>query len=98
MSLEIREALAPVIDWYQSDEVPGRNTADIVRDVVADLEADRKAALILARIVLAARSVEGGEAHRVLPAIWPIICEAEKLPSMPPRAGSTYHLKESSDG
>lgn len=94
MSIEIREALGPVIDWYQSDEHPRRNTVDIVRDVVSDLEADRKASLLLSRIVVAARSVDGGEAHCVMPAIWPIICEADKLPSMPPRAGSTCHLNE----
>lgn len=47
MSIAIREALAPVIDWYQSDEHPGRNTVDIVKDVVADLQDDRKAALKL---------------------------------------------------
>lgn len=86
MTLEVREALAPVIDWYQSDEVPGRNTADIVRDVVADLQEDRKAALILQKIVLAARRKSGDEAHCIMPEIWPYICEADKLSSMPPRA------------
>ncbi|WP_339696024.1 hypothetical protein [Celeribacter baekdonensis] len=50
MSLDIREALEPVIDWYQSDEVPGRNTVDIVRDVVADLVEDREAILNVQRI------------------------------------------------
>lgn len=43
MSLKIREELDPVIGWYQSDEVPGRNTVDIVRDVVSDLVDDRAA-------------------------------------------------------
>lgn len=43
MSLKIREALAPVMDWYQSDEHPGRNTVDIVQDVVSDLVDDRTA-------------------------------------------------------
>lgn len=88
MSLEIREALAPVIDWYQSDEVPGRNTVAIVRDMVSDLQEDRRAALILTKIVLAARRHEGHEAHRILPHLWPLIAEADKLPSMPPRIES----------
>jgi hypothetical protein len=88
MSIAIREALAPVIDWYQSDEVPGRNTVDIVRDVVADLQEDRRAALILAKIVLAVRKHGGDEAHRIMPHIWPLIVEADQLPSMPPRSES----------
>lgn len=85
MSIGIREALAPVMDWYQSDEVPGRNTVDIVRDVVADLQEDRRASLVLQKIVLAARKYEGDEAHRIMPHLWPLIAEADKLPSMPPR-------------
>lgn len=85
MSLAIREALAPVIDWYQSDEHPGRNTVDIVRDVVSDLQEDRAASLLLTKIVLAARKHAGDEAHRIMPHIWPLIAEADKLPSMPPR-------------
>jgi len=88
MSLEIREALAPVIDWYQSDEVPGRNTGAIVRDIVADLQDDRRAALILTRIVLAARRHDGEEAHHIMPHLWPLIAEADKLQSMPPRIES----------
>ena len=88
MSLEIREALDPVIDWYQSDEHPGRNTVDIVRDVVADLQGDRAASLLLAKIVMAVRKHSGDEAHRIMPHIWPLIAEADKLPSMPPRIES----------
>ena len=37
--------LAPVLDWYQSDEHPARNPLDIIRDIVSDLQADRAAAL-----------------------------------------------------
>ncbi len=37
--------LEPVIDWYQSDELPERHPLDIIRDIVADLQSDRKAAL-----------------------------------------------------
>lgn len=50
MSLEIREALGPVIDWYQSDEIPGLNTVEIVRDVVSDLQEDRAACLKAQRL------------------------------------------------
>ena len=39
----IREALEPVLHWYQSDEHPDRSTAEIVRDIVADLQRDRAA-------------------------------------------------------
>ncbi len=37
--------LAPVMGWYQSDEHPPRDVLEILRDVVDDLRADRKAAL-----------------------------------------------------
>ncbi len=50
MSLEIREALGPVVHWYQRDEIPGRNTVDIVRDVVSDLQEDRAACLNVQRL------------------------------------------------
>ena len=36
--------LEPVLDWYQSDQ---RKPLDIIRDIVADLQADRKAALVV---------------------------------------------------
>lgn len=45
MSVKIREALEPVIDWYQSDEHPSRDTVDIVEDIVADLQMDRNDSL-----------------------------------------------------
>lgn len=38
--------LSPVIDWYQSDEQPAREPLDIIRDIVADLQIDRNAALV----------------------------------------------------
>lgn len=38
---DVREALEPVIHWYQSDEHPERPLAEIVADVVADLQQDR---------------------------------------------------------
>ncbi len=50
MSIAIREALSPVLDWYQSDEVPGRNTVEIVTDVVSDLREDRAALLNVQRL------------------------------------------------
>ena len=37
----VQAAVAPVLDWYQSDEQPPRPLAEIVADVVADLQADR---------------------------------------------------------
>lgn len=39
---EIGEAIAPVLDWFQSDEHPPRPTADILRDVVEELRNDRQ--------------------------------------------------------
>lgn len=54
MSIAIREALEPVLDWYQSDEVPGRNTVDIVKDVVEDLQKDRADSL---RLIAAGREL-----------------------------------------
>jgi len=50
VTLEIREALEPVIDWYQSDEHPGRRTVDIVQDVVSDLQLDRSHCLQVQRL------------------------------------------------
>lgn len=61
MSIAIREKLAPVLDWYQSDEHPGRNTVDIVADVVEDLQTDRAAVLAAQRVALdAKRQCEAG--------------------------------------
>lgn len=45
----IRDLLAvlePVLDWYQSDEHPEREPLEILRDIVADLQSDRQAALV----------------------------------------------------
>lgn len=41
----LRAAIAPVLHWYQSDEHPARDLADILTDIVADLQADRETAL-----------------------------------------------------
>jgi len=38
--------LLPVLDWYQSDEANARPPLDIIRDIVADLQTDRHAALV----------------------------------------------------
>ena len=37
----VREALEPVLHWYQSDEHPERPLAEVVADIVADLQQDR---------------------------------------------------------
>ena len=64
MSLKIREALEPVIDWYQSDEVPERNTLDIVQDVVSDLVEDRTALINAQRLAQNAKRLSE-EGHPV---------------------------------
>lgn len=46
----VRIELAPILHWYQSDEEDARSVADIVRDVVHDLQADRADALKLPRL------------------------------------------------
>jgi len=38
--------LQPVLDWYQSDEAEARPPLDIIRDTVADLQTDRRSALV----------------------------------------------------
>ena len=35
---DLLAVLAPVLDWYQSDEHPEREPQDILRDIVADLQ------------------------------------------------------------
>ena len=47
----MKEALAPVMDWYQSDEEPPRPLADIARDAIDDLLEDRQDALRCRRAV-----------------------------------------------
>ena len=42
---DLLAVLAPVLHWYQSDEHPERTPLDILRDIVADLQSDRAAAL-----------------------------------------------------
>ncbi len=39
----LKEAVGPVLHWYQSDEEHERPLADIVEDIVADLQSDRAA-------------------------------------------------------
>lgn len=39
--------LAPVLDWYQSDEQPAREPLDILRDIVNDLQSDRAEVMAL---------------------------------------------------
>jgi len=47
---EVEKALGPVWDWYQSDEHESRPLPDILRDVSADLQQDRKEALHIRRL------------------------------------------------
>jgi hypothetical protein len=46
----LRDALEPILHWYQSDEEPDRSTYDILRDVVSDLEMGRSQLLSVQRI------------------------------------------------
>lgn len=47
---QLREALEPVRHWYESDDHDPRDDLDILRDVVADLQADRAEVLSLTRL------------------------------------------------
>ena len=51
---ELEAALRPVIDWYQSDEMEPRPIADIVADIVSDLQHDRFIALKMPALLKAA--------------------------------------------
>lgn len=51
----VRTAITPVIDWYQSDEVPLRPLAEIVGDIVTDLQNDRRETLTLRTALHAAQ-------------------------------------------
>lgn len=53
----LREALEPVLHWYQSDEHPERPLLDIVADVVADLQHDRTEALQCAQMRAALQKI-----------------------------------------
>lgn len=46
---DVRNALGPVLDWYQSDEEADRPLADIAADVAADLSEDRAELLAIKR-------------------------------------------------
>lgn len=50
----VRDALAPVLHWYQSDEDADRSTGNILEDMVSDLQRDREDALLLNQIMNAA--------------------------------------------
>lgn len=43
----VREAIAPVLHWYQSDEHEDRSTVSIMEDMVSDLQRDREDALLV---------------------------------------------------
>lgn len=88
--MKFRKAFEPVEHWYQSDEEEPREAFDIMRDIVSDLQEDRKAALLLHRIVVELRKVDGDQAHRIMPHIWPLLCEASKM--MP--AAADIHSEE----
>ena len=45
ISDDLLAVLAPVLDWYQSDERQEREPLDIIRDIVDDLQSDRSANL-----------------------------------------------------
>lgn len=47
----LREALEPVLHWYQSDEQPDRPLLDIIADIVADLQVDRTECLRLTALL-----------------------------------------------
>jgi hypothetical protein len=44
-TVPLRSILAPVMDWYQPDDQHARPLADILRDIVADLQDDRASLL-----------------------------------------------------
>jgi hypothetical protein len=54
----IRQAIAPVLDWYQSDEHEPRFTVEIVTDIVADLQSDRAELLQLRKAAPASEDHE----------------------------------------
>lgn len=45
----LKSAIEPVRHWYESDEQPSRDNADILADIVADLQSDRAENLQLRR-------------------------------------------------
>lgn len=53
----IRKELEPVLFWYQSDEEKPRPTAEIVRDVVADLQMDRDQVLSVQKLAQGVKSL-----------------------------------------
>jgi hypothetical protein len=95
--IDVRKALEPVLHWYQSDEHGERPTIDIIHDVVADLQNDRNAALLLHRIVIELRKVEGKQAHQIMPQIWPLLCEASEMMPLPAAPTEGKHLTPSEE-
>lgn len=61
---EIREALGPVMHWYQSDEDGPRPTINIVMDLVSDHQRERSAMIKVQSLVLRTRR-ECEEGHPI---------------------------------
>jgi len=40
---------------------------------------DRDSRDLLKKIVIATRESQGDQAHRIMPVIWPLLCEADKM-------------------
>jgi hypothetical protein len=68
VSDDLLALLAPVLDWYQSDERQEREPLDIIRDIVDDLQSDRSANLrmdaALTKIRDSFESLNGQECDR----------------------------------
>jgi len=63
--------LEPVLDWYQPDELPPRGTVVVLRDVVADLQADRAEVIKLRCLLLEfAKQKLGSEMEYPMNADW----------------------------
>lgn len=60
---DLLAVLAPVLDWYQSDEHPDREPLDILRDIVTDLQSDRADSIALGKVRAAIGEIvcTGGE-------------------------------------
>jgi hypothetical protein len=66
---KVREALNPVLFWYQSDEAELRPTQDIVADVVSDLQMDRASSLLLNSILLETKKTRFSEIKKEYPGL-----------------------------
>lgn len=78
---KVKEAIAPVLDWYQPDEEADRPLHEIITDIVEDLEEDRADCLRMRRI--AGEAVHGPDQHLVPPKVRAFACrilsETEKI-------------------